>query len=77
MQRSLYSVEHSHEYVDNPPVGLFGLLQQLLTTAATTALRTLIDQAVAEAARLETTAPLEPQDGPEAKRGRGWLRRRP
>ncbi|MEU3595207.1 replication-relaxation family protein [Streptomyces filamentosus] len=34
-------------------------------------------EAAAEAARLEAAAPPEPQDGPEAKRGRGWLRRRP
>ncbi|MFF5456196.1 replication-relaxation family protein [Streptomyces sp. NPDC012950] len=34
-------------------------------------------EAAAEAARLKAAAPPEPQDGPEAKRGRGWLRRRP
>ncbi|MFF9345165.1 hypothetical protein ACF1CG_36090 [Streptomyces sp. NPDC014773] len=36
-------------------------------------------EAAAEAARLEAAAPPEPEpeDGPEAKRGRGWLRRRP
>ncbi|MFE6225821.1 hypothetical protein [Streptomyces sp. NPDC057854] len=33
-------------------------------------------EAAAEAACLKAAAPSEPQDGPEAKRGRGWLCRR-
>lgn len=35
------------------------------------------DDVAREEAAAEAAAPPEPQDGPEAKRGRGWLHRRP